>query len=252
MKKYLLFMLAFLPLVLFTACSSSDDNNIDAFTLSQKSVELLYGGESEITVNGVSADDCLLTSSDDFIADAASYKGKILVNGNHVGKATITVSCKGRKIELPVVVKPIVNYVGMPVVELGADLSTIKKNETSAINATYDGRIDYVDQSLTYPVYHRYFFNDGKLANVLSMVDIPNMTKEYRTFFIQVTKSLRERYTYLDAYKGQYQTIYLFTFKNKYYIGARDAGGNGGWYVYYAKTLDEVKEKLDIHPSFAL
>lgn len=126
MKK-IIFTLAFLPLALFTACSSSDDDNIDAFTLSQKNVDLLYGGESEITVNGVSADDCLLTSSDDFIADAASYKGKILVNGNHVGKATITISCKGKKIELPVVVKPIVNYVGMPVVELGADLSTIKK-----------------------------------------------------------------------------------------------------------------------------
>lgn len=77
MKK-IIFALAFLPLVLFTACSSSsDDDNIDAFTLSQKNVDLLYGGESEITVNGVSADDCLLTSSDDFIADAASYKGKI-------------------------------------------------------------------------------------------------------------------------------------------------------------------------------
>ena len=42
------------------------------------------------------------------------------------------------------------------------------------------------------------------------------------------------------------------TIKPKYYIGARDAGGNGGWYVYYAKTLDEVKEKLDIHPSIAI
>lgn len=251
MRK-IIFALAFLPLVLFTACSSSEDDNIDAFTLSQKNVELLYGGESEITVNGVSADDCLLTSSDDFIADAKSYKGKILINGNHVGKANISVSCKGRKVELPVIVKPIANYIGMPVVEFGADLSTIKKNETSAISATFDGRIDYVDHSLPYSVYHRYFFNDGKLANVLSEIDIPNVTKEYCTFFVQVTKSLRERYTYLDAYKGQYQTIYLFTFKNKYYIGARDAGGNGGWYVYYAKTLDEVKEKLDIHPSIAI
>lgn len=112
---------------MFTACSSSEDDNIDAFTLSQKNVELLYGGESEITVNGVSADDCLLTSSDDFIADAKSYKGKILINGNHVGKANISVSCKGRKVELPVIVKPIANYIGMPVVEFGADLSTIKK-----------------------------------------------------------------------------------------------------------------------------
>ncbi len=119
-------------------------------------------------------------------------------------------------------------------------------------NASYDNRIDYVDQTLTYPVYHRYYFENGKLQNVLSEIDIPSITGGYGTFFIQVTKSLRERYTYLDSYKGQYQTIYLFTFKNKYYIGARDAGGNGGWYVYYAKTLDEIKEKLDIHPSISI
>lgn len=55
MKK-ILFALAFLPLVLFTACSSSEDDNINDFTLRQKNVELLYGGDSEITINGVSAD----------------------------------------------------------------------------------------------------------------------------------------------------------------------------------------------------
>ncbi len=33
MRK-IIFALAFLPLVLFTACSSSEDDNIDAFTLS--------------------------------------------------------------------------------------------------------------------------------------------------------------------------------------------------------------------------
>ena len=253
MKKYLLFLLAFLPMMVFTACSSSDgDDNTIALTLSQKNVELLYDGEAEIGVSGVDADNCNLTTSDDFIADATSYGGKIHVNGNHVGSAIITVSYKGQNVDLPVVVKPITNYIGMPVIDFGADSSTIKGKETSTYNVSYNNRIDYVDQTLTYPVYHRYYFENGKLKNVLSEIDIPSITKGYGSFFIQVTKSLRERYTYLDSYKGQYQTIYLFTFKNKYYIGARDAGGNGGWYVYYAKTLDEIKEKLDIHPSFHL
>lgn len=252
MKKYLLFLLAFLPMM-FTACSSSDDDDSAIkFSLSQKNVELLYNGEAEVSVSGVNADDCNLETSDDFIADASSHGGKIHINGNHVGNATITVSYKGKSVELPVVVKPITNYIGMPVVDFGADLSTIKEKETSTYNASYDNRVDYVDQTLTYPVYHRYNFADGKLINVLSEIDIPSITKGYGTFFIQVTKSLRERYTYLDSYKGQYQTIYLFTFKNEYYIGARAAGGNGGWYVYYAKSIDEIKEKLDINSSFSL
>lgn len=251
MKKCLLFILAVLPMI-FTACSSNNEDETINFTLSQKNVELLYNGEVEVGVSGVEADDCNLETSDDFIADVSSHGGKIHINGNHVGRAIVTVSYKGKSVELPVTVKPIINYIGMPVIDFGSNLSAIKGKETSTFNGVYDNRIDYVDQTLTYPVYHRYGFVDGKLANILSTIDISSITKGYGTFFIQVTNSLRERYMYLDSYKGKYQTIYLFTFKNKYYIGARDAGGNGGWYVYYAKSLDEVKGKLDIHPSFSL
>lgn len=252
MKKYLLLLLAFLPMM-FTACSSSDDgdNTID-LVLSQKNVELLYNGEAEIEVSGVDADDCNIETSDDFIADASSHDSKIRIYGHHVGNATITVSYKDKSVELPVTVKPVVNYIGTPVIDFGASLSTIREKETSTYNATYDNRIDYVDQTLTYPVYHRYNFADGKLINVLSEIDIPSITKGYSTFFMQVTNSLRERYSYLDEYKGKYQTIYLFTFKHNFYIGARVAGGNGGWYVYYAKTLDDIKEKLDIHLSISI
>lgn len=255
MKRYLFFMLALTGIVFtFASCSSSDEQNdsVVDFTLSQKNVELFYNGEAEIGVNGVDARACNLETSDDFIAEASSHSGKIRINGNHVGNATITVSYKGENIDLPVVVKPVINYIGTPVIDFGATSASIKKKETSTYNTSYDGRIDYVDQTLTYPVYHRYGFTDGKLVDVLSMIDIPSLTKGYGTFFIQVTNSLRERYSYLDSYKGKYQTIYLFTFKNKYYIGARAANGNGGWYVYYAKTMGEVKEKLDINSSFSL
>ena len=131
-------------------------------------------------------------------------------------------------------------------------ISSIKEKEKAKPNGTYENRIDYADQTLNYPVYHRYYFADDKLTGVLSMIDISNLEKGYGTFFIQVTNSLRERYSYLTAYKGVYQTIYMFTFKNKYYIGARNAGGNGGWYIYYAPTLEEIKEDLDIHPSIAI
>ena len=56
MKKYLFMLLAMLPIMMFTACSSDDGENDINFTLSQKSVELLYKEEVEISVNGVDAD----------------------------------------------------------------------------------------------------------------------------------------------------------------------------------------------------
>lgn len=252
MKKYLFMLLAMLPITMFTACSSDDGEDDIKFTLSQKSVELFYKEETEIIVNGVDADDCNIKTSDDFITNAYSHGEKIRINGNHVGNAVVTISYKDKSIEVPVVVKPVVNYIGMPIINFGAAISSIKEKETAKPNGTYGNKIDYVDQTLQYSVYHRYYFSDDKLTSVLSTIDISKLEKGYGTFFIQVTNSLRERYSYLTAYKGVYQTIYMFTFKNKYYIGARDAGGNGGWYIFYAPTIEEIKEKLDIHPSIAI
>lgn len=247
-------MLAFMSTIVFTACSSSNnDENTIYFTLSQKSVELPYRGEVELDINGVEADDCNFKSSDDFISEATSYNGKIKIKGNHVGRAVITVSYAGKNVDLPVVIKPVEDYIGTPVIDFGATVSSIKSQETSTYNTTYeDGRVSFYDSTLPFRVYHEYKFNGGRMVAVLSKIDISRLTQGYGTFFIQVTNSLRERYKYVEAYKGRYQTVYLFTYKDKYYIGARDAKGNGGWYVYYATTINEVKDKLDTQSHIAL
>ena len=250
MKKVLSLLLAILPMVAFVSCSKDEGAN---FTLSQNSVELPYKGEVELDITGVKADDCNFTSSDDFISEATSYKGKILIRGRHVGKAIIVVSCGGRNVELPVTVRPVENVIGLPIIDFGASPQSIKERETATYNTTYeDGKIDFYDDTLPFRVYHRYRFKDGKMYALMSEISIPRLVGIYRTFFIQVTNSLSERYEYLSVYTGKHQRIYLYTYKNKYYIGARDAGGNGGWYVYYSTSLEDVKVTLDVHPSISI
>lgn len=150
MKK-ILFLLAMLPMLVFTACSDDDENSL---SLDKSEISLYY--EDEIKL--IASDNVTWSSEDEFVAKVSSNG---IVEGGHVGKTFIVASNGAETIKCAVEVKPKYNTFVEPVLDFGANKADIKakeKRELVTDNATSLGYKDSKDG-----VAIIYTFKNGKM-----------------------------------------------------------------------------------------
>ena len=158
MKKFdvLIFVFTVVLVCGLTACSGSDDDSGVA-----TSAITLYAGDS-IAVSGATA----ITSSNDFVAYVTRQNH---VKGFHVGETSVTVN---GKYNIPVAVKGKYSFYDDPIVNWGCDEAYVKARQsqgTLSSSSTSDYLI-YNDAGKA--EYIAYKFEDGKLVDVISKVNI--------------------------------------------------------------------------------
>lgn len=137
MKK-ILFLLAMLPMLVFTACSDDDENSL---SLDKSEISLYYEDEIKLTAS----DNVTWSSEDEFVAKVSSNG---VVEGGHVGKTFIVASNGAETVKCAVEVKPKYNTFVEPVLDFGASKADIKakeKRELITDNATSLGYKDSKD-----------------------------------------------------------------------------------------------------------
>ena len=150
MKK-ILFLLAMLPMLVFTACSDDDENSL---SLDKSEISLYY--EDEIKL--IASDNVTWSSEDEFVAKVSSNG---IVEGGHVGKTFIVASNGAETVKCAVEVKTKYNTFVEPVLDFGANKADIKakeKRELVTDNATSLGYKDSKDG-----VAIIYTFKNGKM-----------------------------------------------------------------------------------------
>lgn len=251
--KRILFLLAMLPMM-FACSSSGDEPKESSLSLSKNKIEIEYSGEDFVDIQGVESSECNVFVEDDYFARLNIVANTIKVQAEKVGKTNIIVKYKGQEQNCEVSITPIVNYIGIPITAIGESMEYIKENEKSDFVDEGFQRLSYYDGDIPFGANHRYNFEDDKLKYIITYIDISRLSggSSYSVLKERAGASLDERYTFIQDYTGKYQDILIYSLKNNLYVGARLAGGNGGWYICYAKTLDEVKEILDISSSVSV
>ncbi|GAA6529096.1 hypothetical protein LPYR103PRE_10690 [Segatella asaccharophila] len=139
-----------------SACSGSDDDpGVDTSAIT------LYAGDS-IAVSGATA----ITSSNQFLAYVTKQNQ---VKGFHIGQTSVTVN---GKYNIPVAVKGKYSFYDDPIVNWGCDEAYVKARQsqgTLSSSSTSDYLI-YNDAGKA--EYIAYKFEDGKLVDVISKVNI--------------------------------------------------------------------------------
>ena len=88
MKK-ILFLMAILPIIVFTACSSDDEEEIINISFSETEISIPVGDEYDLKINGIDISECNIYSQDEFIAYAMSHGGKINISADHTGETKV-------------------------------------------------------------------------------------------------------------------------------------------------------------------
>lgn len=229
MKK-ILFLMAILPMVLFTACSSDDKEEIINISFSETEISIPVGDEYNLKVNGIDISECNIYSQDEFIAYAMSNGEKINISAEHTGTTKVIAEYKNQKVECNVTVTSLVNYIGNPVLEFGLSKNEVKnKVKGNIINET-ENKIE-IKEDFKYPIYDTYHFNNGKLECVYSEVNINTGT-------VDILNSLLERYKHVSSESN----VHWFSYPNKFIIRENARGGNGGYAIRYAKDKETMKK----------
>ena len=251
MKK-ILFLLAILPTIF--SCSSSEDAQEQKLSLSKNNLTIQYKGEDFLDINGVNSSECNISIEDDYFGRINVVGNTIKVQAEKVGKTNIFVRYNNQENTCKLEVTPIVNYIGIPIVGLGENMDYIKENEKNQFIDESASKLTYYDKNIPFGANHYYNFKGGELNYIVTYIEISKLSggSSMSTFKEKVGASLDERYSFIQQYKGKYQDILIYTFKSNFFIGARLAGGNGGWYICYSKTLDQIKNILDVSSSMPI
>lgn len=248
MKKTIFILAMALP-VMFASCSDTEEGENTNIILDKTTINIPYQGEEFVSISG--ADEYNIKVDDEYFITASYADGGMRIFAFKVGTTRIVVSNKNTEVECIVNVTPVIDYIGIPIIAFGENKEYILSQESNEQLMDYEDRISFVDKEIPFWANHTYHFDNGKLNYILTKIEIPNSNggNSLSMFLERVGESLQERYSFLEAYSGIHQDIYIYTFKNEYYIGARLRGGNGGWYICYAESLEQLKDILDIHPS---
>ena len=114
-------MLAILPIVLFTACSSDDDNS-NNLKLDKSELVLYHDGTHILKVLG-NSDRLSFKSENPKVASVDEY-GKI--TGNCIGNTTILISSGNSLLKCKVKVIPMITYIPEPYLGFGETYNTVK------------------------------------------------------------------------------------------------------------------------------
>ena len=150
MKK-ILFLLAMLPMLVFTACSDDDENSL---SLDKSEISLYYEDEIKLTAS----DNVTWSSEDEFVAKVSSNG---VVEGGHIGKTFIVASNGSETVKCVVEVKPKYNTFVEPALDFGASKADIKaKEKRELISETATG-LGYKDSKDGVAII--YTFKNGKM-----------------------------------------------------------------------------------------
>ncbi|WP_418671313.1 Ig-like domain-containing protein [Barnesiella intestinihominis] len=152
MKK-ILFFLAMLPMLVFTACSDDDENSL---SLDKSGISLYFKDEIKLTAS----DNVTWSSEDDFVAGVSSSG---VVEGRHVGKTFIVASNGAETVKCAVEVKPKYNTFVEPVLDFGSSKADIKVKEKRELRTDNATSLVYMDNKDGVGVV--YTFEDGKMKS---------------------------------------------------------------------------------------
>ena len=258
-----------LALVMCLASCSSSDNGGDStnISLSKDSLSVSFLGIDSIKVNGIDASKCNVKIENVYFANQVGNNtgnGYIKFMGCHVGTTKAVISYNGLSKECVINVTPLVSMVGSPILDFGTDSTSLKNEETHIHTESFtDNNIHYIDyEDMTtksgglsvyydYAIFHRYYFSGNKLTSVLTYLDTESYMND-EGFLNKILSDLVQKYTYIGIYNGKNQKIHIYKSGSGYCVGMRYAYGNGGWYIYYAQTMQEVTDELDVNSSFSL
>ena len=235
--------------------NSSDDpipNVQTSISLSKNVVTLTCGETESIYVNGVNATECDIKVDDDFVAYTSSNKNSININSKHVGKTKIRLSYNSKSSIIDVEVKPTLNLIGNPTILFDENWDAVKRANKGYQLIEYDNRFDIFEKADYVTITHRYQFSSNILKNILTESYHGQQTNKYQSQYRSIMDeyaTFTEEY-YSTAFGGK---ILIYNRNNQYLIGMRTFDGNDkGWYIYYAKTREEIIEKLSVNPSISL
>lgn len=235
--------------------NSSDDPTPDVPTnisLSKNAVTLTCGEAESIDVSGVNATECDIKVDDDFVAYTSTNKNSINIKTKHVGKTKITLSYNGKSSTIDVEVKPTLNLIGNPSVLFDENWDTVKNANMGSQITEYDSRFDITEKTDYLTITHRYLFSSNKLKNILTKSYHGQQTNKYQSEYRSI---MTEYATFQEDYNSTAfgGKIIIYNRNNQYLIGIRTFEGNDkGWYIYYAKTREEIIEKLSVNSSISL
>ncbi|MEQ2808610.1 hypothetical protein [Phocaeicola vulgatus] len=229
MKK-ILFLMAILPIIVFTACSSDDEEEIINISFSETEISIPVGDEYDLKINGIDISECNIYSQDEFIAYAMSHGGKINISADHTGETKVIAEYKNKKIECNVTVTSLVNYIGNPILKFGLSKNEVKNEIKGNIINETENKIE-IKEDFKYPIYDTYHFNNGKLECVYSEVNINTNT-------VDILNSLLERYKHVSSESN----VHWFSYPNKFIIRENARGGNGGYAIRYAKDKETMEK----------
>ncbi len=104
------------------SCGDSDDNTrrtTSCIELSDSVITMNVRNDSYISIKGADVLDCKISSDNEFVAYANGYDNKIDVYGDHVGLATIKVTCGETTRTCRVKVNHLTNYIGSTITSIG-------------------------------------------------------------------------------------------------------------------------------------
>lgn len=245
MKKVLLLIVSLIAL------SCSKDKAPDYITLDKSELIIKYGDEKSVLFD-TNVDYVAANVEDDYFASVFANLTTIDVTARKVGETKAVITAGEATAELLIRVEPKEDYIGTPIVALGQDMAYIKANEDAALTGIDTDCLTYKDDYVPHWAIHRYYFKNNRLDYIKTTIPISKLNSDFNTYIIQISKSLKERYTYDGSFMGEHRLIYSYKYENEYYIGIVQGTGNGDWYLCYAKSMDKIKEVLDKHPSIAI
>lgn len=253
MKKFLLTTVILSILTLFASCGSDKKEPEMPISLSATEIEIPYNETSSITVNCDGEFEYKL--EDGYFVDIYPTSNTIFsLKGSRVGETTLVASNNTNSASCKIKVTPTINNIGIPYIDFSASIQNIKDNMNGLrILSEQPDFISFVDSDVPYSPTHRYYFTNNKLDHIITLIELYKFSNDNTLsgLLSKVSSSLSQRYDYEAPYHSINQDIYIYKYKTEYYIGARLKGGNGGWYVCYAPTKEQVIKILDTHPSIS-
>lgn len=233
MKKLLLLLALLMP-VCFSSCGSDekDEPAKESVMLDKDNVSIKVGDEVNIQISGCNPEDCTVYTDDEFVVDPIIYRQKLNVSGLHVGTTSVYVKHHNGNIGRCVVnVEAKTFYLGNPVLDFGLSRDEVLSKMNGTVHLEYEsGNFEEEERASGIIFYHNYCFNssNGKLESV--------STSTYSEKYPEALVSLTERYRSMNPQPNK-SRVWL-EYPGKMVVNLRKKGGNGGYQVCYAPTLD--------------
>lgn len=244
MKKTIYAIMAILTLAGCGKPTQEETQEPEPITISMEESEItIHCGESkQVNIIGTS-EYCSVKESDEFVVWASGGNNRIEIEGQHVGEATVTVSCDAAENEASCKVRviPSIDYIGPVAPLFGKTKSEVK----AAIDPSYEKAytdsqrrcVTYNYKVSGYSVANRYYYVDDKLYGIHKSIESPNDSESQA--FINIALSLDE---YMEILKAGSQTSgRAYSHPSGYYAVLHSPTLNDKHDIFYAEDLEVAR-----------